>query len=196
MNLVVVDYIQQLTGKEYMYSAWLIKFLPIMILLTDENGERLQAWKSVQSKVIWKLIYIFAGGLALGTLINDSGAASAIGTAVSGMGLNGGLVTVLVIITLTLLLSDITSNTATAAIAIPIVISIIQGVGKNPIPYLCIATVGVNLSYMFPTSIRAIPVGYGLSPKYMLKEGWKISVLVILVMTAGCYALLKMGLLF
>lgn len=278
MNLVVVDYIQQLTGKEYMYSAWIIKFLPIMILLaisniffmirdvgkteelggsreyfaneqrkmkrmsmeekgllglfllatalsftrqlyqsflpglkpayvfiicailsfllTDENGERLQAWKSVQSKVIWELIYIFAGGLALGTLINDSGAASAIGTAVSGMGLYGGLVTVLVIITLTLLLSDITSNTATAAIAIPIVISIIQGVGKDPIPYIYIATVGVNLSYMFPTSIRAIPVGYGLSPKYMLKEGWKISVLVILVMTAGCYALLKMGFLF
>ena len=37
MNLVVVDYIQQLTGKEYMYSAWIIKFLPIMILLAISN---------------------------------------------------------------------------------------------------------------------------------------------------------------
>ena len=29
MNLVVVDYIQQLTGEEYMYIEWVIKFLPL-----------------------------------------------------------------------------------------------------------------------------------------------------------------------
>lgn len=44
---------------------------------------------------------------------------------------------------------------------------------------------------MLPTSIRAIPVGYGLLPKYMFKEGWKITVVVILVMTAECLLLLK-----
>lgn len=31
MNLVTVDYLQQLTGKEYMYVSWVIRFLPIMI---------------------------------------------------------------------------------------------------------------------------------------------------------------------
>lgn len=107
------------------------------------------------------------------------------------LGLTGGLLTVFVIITVTLLMSDITSNTATAAVAIPIVISIVQGIGLNPIPYIYIASIGVNLSYMLPTSIRAVPVGYGLSPKYMLKEGWKMSLLVIISMTALSYALLE-----
>ena len=148
-------------------------------------------WKSVQTKIVWELIYIFAGGLAAGTLINGSGAANAIGNAVSSMGLTGGFVTVLVIITLTLIMSDITSNTATAAVAMPIVISIIQGIGENPIPYVYIASIGVNLSYMLPTSIRAIPVGYGLQPKYMLKEGWKMSILVIISMSVLSYILLK-----
>lgn len=33
MNLVTVDYIQKITGKEYMYSSWVVRFLPIMIVL-------------------------------------------------------------------------------------------------------------------------------------------------------------------
>lgn len=273
MNLVVVDYIQQLTGQEYMYILWVIRFFPIMIVLlicnilfmirdvkknecllgskeyfadeyarigkfsfeekvalglfaaatilafmrqfyqtlfpglkpayifilfaiisflvTDKEGNRLMFWKSVQTKIIWELIYIFAGGLAAGTLINGSGAAEAIGNAVVGAGVKGGIGTVFVILSITLLMSDITSNTATAAVAIPIVISVIQGIGEDPIPYIYIATIGVNLSYMLPTSIRAIPVGYGLRPKYMLQEGWKITAIVIVVMTLMCYVGLK-----
>lgn len=273
MNLVTVDYIQQITGEEYIYMHWVIRFLPIFIvlmilnilfmlrdvkkdeslggsreffineykrmppmkleekwslalfviatvlaftrqlyqdilpglkpayafiicgiitfLIVDKDGKRVMVWKSAQKKIIWELIYIFAGGLAAGTLISDTGAAQSIGDAVTKLGLTGGLLTVFVIITVTLLMSDITSNTATAAVAIPIVISIVQGIGLNPIPYIYIASIGVNISYMLPTSIRAVPVGYGLSPKYMLKEGWKISVLVIISMTALSYVLLE-----
>lgn len=69
-------------------------------------------------------------------------------------------------------------------------ISIVEGIGKNPIPYVYIATIGINLSYMMPTSIRAIPVGYGLQPKYMLKTGWKISIMVILLESVLCYLML------
>ena len=273
MNLVTVDYLQQLTGEEYMYIHWVIRFLPIMIILMisniifmirdvkkdeslggskefflteykkmppmnheekwslamfvvatllsftrqfyqdylpglkpayvfiicailtfmirKEDGGRLMLWKNVQGKIVWELIYVFAGGLAAGTLINDSGAAEAIGKLVSGMGLTGGLATVFVIVTVTLLMSDVTSNTATAAVAIPIVISIVQGIGLDPIPYVYIASIGVNLSYMLPTSIRAIPVGYGLSPKYMLKEGWKMSIMVIVLLSLLSYVMLK-----
>lgn len=273
MNLVTVDYIQQITGEEYIYMHWVIRFMPIFIvlmilnilfmlrdvkkdeslggsreffineykrmppmkleekwslalfviatllaftrqlyqdilpglkpayafiicgiitfLIVDKDGKRVMVWKSAQKKIIWELIYIFAGGLAAGTLISDTGAAQSIGDAVTKLGLTGGLLTVFVIITVTLLMSDITSNTATAAVAIPIVISIVQGIGLNPIPYIYIASIGVNLSYMLPTSIRAVPVGYGLSPKYMLKEGWKMSLLVIISMTALSYALLE-----
>ena len=148
-------------------------------------------WKSTQKKVVWELMYVFAGGLAAGTLVSNSGAAQNIGTLVAGSNLTGGFSTVLVIVTLTVILSDITSNTATAAVAIPIVIGIIQGIGKNPIPYVYIASIGVNLSYMLPTSIRAIPVGYGLEPKYMLKKGTPITIVVILLMSVLSYLMMR-----
>ena len=273
MNLVTVDYLQQVTGQEFMYFVWVIRFLPIMIvllvsniifmlrnvkktdalpgskeyfreeykkmgkmtkeekwslalfviatalaftrslyqkllpdlkpayifllcaiisfLITNKEHERIMSWKQVQGKIVWELIFVFAGGLAAGSLINGSGASDAIGALVAGMGLKGGILSVFAIVALTLILSDVTSNTATAAVAIPIVISIVQGLDLNPIPWIYIATIGVNLSYMLPTSIRAIPVGYGLEPKYMLKEGWKLSIIVIVLMTVTAYLLLK-----
>ncbi|MDD6405826.1 MAG: SLC13 family permease [Clostridiales bacterium] len=273
MNLVTVDYIQKLTDKEYMYSSWIVRFLPIMVILcvinivftlrdvdknemlggsreyfvaqykelspfsyeektalilfvvatvlaftrqlyqsylpglkpayvfiicaiisfilTNKKDERIMVWKSVQGKIIWELMYIFAGGLAAGTLINKSGAAEVIGDYISRFDMKGGFVTILVILTATLIMSDVTSNTATAAVAMPLVISITQGSGLDPIPYIYVASIGVNLSYMLPTSIRAIPVGYGLSPKYMFKEGWKISLIIIALMSIVCALLLK-----
>lgn len=273
MNLVTVNYLQELTGEEYLYTSWVIRFMPIMIvltvftilfmirdvkadevlgetkeyfvnqyktlpkiskeeiislilflvavvlsftrqlyqsllpglkpayvfiicaivsfLITDKEHNRIMKWKSVQKKIVWELIFIFAGGLAAGTLMSGSGAVDDMGIAISNTHLSGGFIMVFIIITMTLLLSDVTSNTATAAVAIPIVISIAQGMGENPIPYIYIASVGVNLSFMLPTSIRAIPVGYGLKPDYMLKEGWKISVVVIFLMSILSYILLN-----
>lgn len=273
MNLVTVDYLQQVSGQEFMYWVWVIRFLPITavliisniifmlrdvkkqdaleeskeyfkqeykkmskmtkaealslilflaatvlaftrsfyqkilpdlkpayvfivcailsFLITDKEHNRVLKWKEVQGKIVWDLIFVFAGGLAAGNLINGSGAADAIGSIVANMGLSGGIFTVFVILAVTVILSDVTSNTATASVALPIVISIVGGLGMNPIPWIFIATIGVNLSYCLPTSIRAIPVGYGLEPKYMLKEGWKLTVIVVVLMTVVSFLLLK-----
>lgn len=272
MNLVTVDYLEQLTGVEYMYTSWVVRFLPIMIVLVvsnilmllvgikkeeeiggsreffetkfksmppmnlqekaslalfaiatvlsfsrqlyqdflpglkpayvfiicaivsflipGEEGARLMNWKSTQKRIGWELMYVFAGGLAAGTLVNSSGAAANIGDMVAKMEFSSTFMLIFIIITMTVLLSDVTSNTATAAVAMPIVISIVQGMGLNPIPYVYIASIGVNLSYMLPTSIRAIPVGYGLEPEYMLKKGVPFTVVVIALMSALSWLLL------
>lgn len=275
MNLVVVDYLEQLTGQEYMYTDWVVKFLPIVLVLIVSNiiyllcikpkgvkldgskqyfidmrknmekmsaqeiiclvlflvatilsftrnlyaellpglkpayafitcavlsffikkpdGERLMKWNFVQTKIGWSLLYVFAGGLAAGTLLTGTGADKCIGALVSSMGLTGGFVTILVIVTVTIILSDVTSNTATASVAIPIVISIIQGIGLNPIPYVFAATIGVNLSYTLPTSIRSIPVGYGMKPSFMFKKGLILTLIVIVLMTVEAWAFVETG---
>lgn len=273
MNLITVNYLEQLTSQEYMLSAWILRFAPIMLVLLVSNilfllvisrkcklksqtkeyfaeqyktlpqitreeilsliiflisvilaftrqlyqeilpglkpayvfiiaaiimflinkkdGTRVMKWKSVQQKLHLDLLYVFAGGIALGTLINNTGAAANIGDLAIKLNIDGGFGTVFIIVLFTVLLSDITSNTATAAVAIPLVISIIQGIGKNPIPYIYIATIGINVSYMLPTSIRAIPVGYGLEPKYMLKKGIPLTIIVIMLMTIVSYLLME-----
>lgn len=273
MNLVTVQYLQQVTGQEFIYWHWVVRFLPLMIILVvsniiylvlcckkdenlggskeyfaeqyksmgkmnreekwalglfvvatvlaftrqfyqaylpglkpayvfvacaiiafvvmDKSGKRLITWKQASPKVIWEMMYIFAGGLAAGTLINGSGAAASIGKAMASVNMNSSFVLILIIITVTLLMSDMTSNTATAAVAMPIVISIVSGMGLNPIPYIYVATIGVNISYMLPTSIRAIPVGYGLEPKFMLKKGVGMSIMVIILMSIAAWVMVE-----
>lgn len=273
MNLVVVDYIEQYTGQEFLYIDWVIKFAPIMLvlivsnllfvlwikpknvnlegskeyfieknkelgsitgnernclilflvatvlsfsrslyssllpglepayifiicalisfLIKKPNGEKLMVWKSVQKKIVWELIYIFAGGLAVGTLITNSGAADALGALLASADITNNILLIFVIILLTIVLSDLTSNTATAAVAIPIVLNLAIAMGLDPIPYMLAASVGVNLSYCMPTSIRAVPVGYGLPPNYMFKHGVKLTVIVVALMTVVVWALME-----
>lgn len=272
MNLVVVDYIEQYTGQEFMYMDWVIKFFPIMLVLLISNlafvlwikpknakikgskeyfvkknkelgamtsneraclilflvatvlsfsrslysdllpglepayifiicgllsflikkpdGKNLMVWKSVQKKIVWELIYVFAGGLAVGTLITNSGAADALGDLLASSEISNQLTLILVVILLTIILSDLTSNTATAAVAMPIVLNLAIAMNLNPIPYMLAASVGVNLSYCMPTSIRAVPVGYGLTPNYMFKHGIKLTVIVIILMTISVWGLM------
>lgn len=275
MNLVVVDYIQQLTGAEYMYTDWVVKFAPIMLILIgsnllylllikpkkvrlegskeyfkqmkkdmgkmsvqewlclglflaatilsftrtfyadalpglkpayvfitaailsfvirDKDGSRLMKWGEVQKRVVWSLIYVFAGGLAAGTLLTGTGANVCIGNLVAGMGMTGELLLIFVIVAVTVILSDVTSNTATAAIAIPIVISIAQGMNLDPIPYVFIATIGVNLSYTLPTSVRSVPVGYGMKPSFMFTRGVGLTAIIIVLMTLASWLLMQAG---
>jgi len=273
MNLVCVDYFQQVTGEEYPYINWVIKLAPVIVvllisnvlfllrdvkkseslegsreyfqeqyhnmpkmtreekwslalfiiavvlsftrelykgvlpelkpayvfiscaalsfLIVREDGRRLMLWKNVQTKVIWGLLLLFAGGLALGALILKTGAAQNIGDIVANANIHSNFLLILAIMFLTFALSAVTSNTATAAISLPIVVSITQGLGLDPIPYIYAATIGINLSYLFPTSIRAVPVGYGLSARYLLKEGWKLTLIVIVLMTVTSMLLLN-----
>lgn len=173
---------------EYLF----IIFGILSFLIKKADGDRMMTWKSAEKNVVWDMIYIFGGGLAIGTMLTNSGADKVIGSVMNSLGLKGGFIMILVIVTLTVIMSDVTSNTATAAIAVPIVISM-TGSNADAIPYVFAATIGVNLSYMLPTSIRAIPVGYGLSPKFMLKRGVPLTVIVIILMSVTAYVLMKIG---
>lgn len=164
----------------------------LSFLIKKENGERMMSWKSVEKNIVWDMIYIFGGGLAIGVMLKNSGADQVIGNLMNSFGVNGGFIMILIIVTITVLMSDITSNTAAAGIAVPVVIAMC-GSAINPIPYILAATIGINLSYMLPTSIRAIPVGYGLSPKFMLKKGVPLTVIVIILMSITAFILMKTG---
>lgn len=164
----------------------------LSFLIKRENGERMMTWKSVEKNIVWDMIYIFGGGLAIGVMLKNSGADQVIGNLMNSFGVNGGFVMILIIVAVTVIMSDITSNTAAAGIAVPIVIAMC-GSTINPVPYILAATIGINLSYMLPTSIRAIPVGFGLSPKFMLKKGVPLTVVVILLMSITAFILMKTG---
>ncbi len=152
----------------------------LMFFLSDSNGEKVVTWEKAEKNLMWGLFFLFAGGTALGNLVNGSGAAEVFAEFISTVEFNNTFLLILFIVTFNVILSDIINNTACAAVTIPIIIGIAKGLEVPVIPYVWIATVSYNISYTLPTSIRAIPIGYGLDAGYMFKKGIWNSILTIL----------------
>lgn len=149
----------------------------------DDGGSALLNWESAEHKLSWGLYLMFAGGLAAGNMVSNTGAAMTIGELLTKFNLTGGFGTILLFVTFAVVLAEVSSNTASAAITVPIVMSVAQALELNPISYIFITSVAFNIAYMLPTSIRAVPIGNGVSPGYMFKRGLPLTVLSILLVS-------------
>jgi len=155
----------------------------LTFIVPGNNGKRLSTWEYTGPRLMWGLFFLFGGGIAVGKFISLSGAGAAIGNILTGANIGGGILAIILIVFLGILLSNISSNTAAVAILIPIVGNLMKSAGLNPIPYIYIAAVACNCAYVLPTSVRAIPVGYGLDPRKLFSKGMLAVVISLVVVT-------------
>ena len=83
-----------------------------------------------------------------------------------------------------------TNSTVSAAVTLPIVIGVTQKMGLNPIPYIFTTAMGMNYESLLPVSVRAISVGYGLNPEKLLKDGFAVTLIRMLVAVVVGYIML------
>ena len=155
------------------------------------RGEPLLKWEYAQKNMVWGLIYLFAGGSALGQVLSQTGTAQFIAETLIPLAGDGGLVAIVVFSLLTLVLTQITSNTAAVAIIVPITISTFDSLGVNPIPFVYIVAVTGNYGLLLPSSAGgpAIAAGYGVNLRMMLSWGLGLIAIVWIVLLAGGYLL-------
>ncbi len=141
------------------------------VIISAEKKDMLLTWEKAQTEVMWGMLLLFAGGLALGQILTGSGANDTIAAFVSNMNLSGGFGTVLIFAVFACVISEMTNSTVSAAVTLPIVISVTQKMGLNPIPYIFTTAMAMNFESILPVSVRAIPVSYGLDPSKLMKNG-------------------------
>ena len=151
------------------------------------SRKRLVTWNFAVKNINWGMIILFSGGLAAGNLIISTGAADAVAQSVTAQGFDALLPFILIIVVLGMFLSNASSNTAATAVLVPIVIVIASAAALAPLPYIYIAAAACNCAFILPTSIRAIPVGYGLDIKFMFKKGLAAVGLSLVLLTATAY---------
>ncbi|HEX7318796.1 MAG TPA: DASS family sodium-coupled anion symporter [bacterium] len=118
-------------------------------------------------KIDWGTILLFGGGLALGTLMFTTGLAEALGKWILSITHAGNATSITAIsIGLGILVSEITSNTASANMVIPVMISLAQTAGINPLGPALGACIGASYGFMLPVSTppNAIVYGSGMVP--------------------------------
>ena len=94
----------------------------------------------------------------------------------------------LVLSLMTMVITQITSNTAAIAIMVPITISTSQSLGVNPVPLVYIVAVAGNCGLMLPSSAGgpAVAAGYGVNLKTMFSQGfWLVVLLSIVIVGMG-----------
>lgn len=162
----------------------------LTFVLKDEHNQIMLTWKQAEKELMWGMFFLFAGGLALGRLVTQTGAAKGLAELITVLPLSGGVETISIFVIFSTFLTEISSNTAAASISIPVVESIAKQLALNPIPYVLITIVAVNCAYILPVSTRAIPVSYGLNPGDLFKYGLPLTLLnIILTTVVGYFAI-------
>lgn len=172
-------YADLLPGLVPAYLFLLLGCLNFFIIGMDKK--MLLDWDNAQKEVMWGMLLLFAGGLALGQILTGSGANDAIAGIISTLPLNKGLATIAIFALFAAVISEMTNSTVSAAVTLPIAIGVTQKMGLNPIPYVFTVAMAMNYESLLPVSVRAISVGYGLDPDKLLKSALPLTILRLII---------------
>lgn len=128
-----------------MASAILLFALPV----DWRRGEFVMNWESTR-QLPWDVLLLFGGGLSLSGAISEHGLSNYIGGLSAGLSSVPLWVTISIIGFVILMLTEFTSNTATAATFLPIAAAVAVGMGQNPLLFLIPVALAANCSYMLP----------------------------------------------
>jgi solute carrier family 13 (sodium-dependent dicarboxylate transporter), member 2/3/5 len=140
-------------------------------------------------KIDWGTILLFGSGIALGTLLSETGLAETIGEGLTkGLGVSSLFAITLLSTIVALIISETTSNTASATIVVPIVLPIAASAGVNPVIPALAAVFGASYGFMLPVSTppNAIVYGSGMIPiTKMIRSGIVFDLIGIVLITFG-----------
>ncbi len=156
------------------------------------KGEFLLSWADART-IRWDVLILFGGGLALAQAISDTGLAQWVGAGVGGFAQLPAPVLILGVMAVIVLLGELASNTAMAAIFLPVAGAAAIGLGKEPMALTLPVAMAASLGFMLPvaTPPNAIVFGSGaVTMRQMLRAGALIDVtcvlaVALLVLTIG-----------
>jgi sodium-dependent dicarboxylate transporter 2/3/5 len=153
------------------------------------------SWRQA-TNIDWGTLLLFGGGITLGNLMFELKLADVIGSKLLSLtGANSLWGITLGAIFIAILVSETSSNTASANMVVPVIISLAQAAGVNPVPPAIGATLGASWGFMLPVSTppNAIVYGSGMVPiTKMIRAGILYDLLGGLLIWVGLMVLLPM----
>ncbi|HKQ37271.1 MAG TPA: SLC13 family permease [Verrucomicrobiae bacterium] len=154
----------------------------ILLFLIPTNlrrGEFTLSWRDT-ANVDWGTILLFGGGLAMGDLMFSTGVAKWMGEGIAhSLHANTVLGLTMLFAAIATVVSETTSNVASAAMVVPVAIAVAQAAGVPPLQPALAACLASSLGFMLPVSTppNAIVYGSGLVPvRQMIRHGLMLDV--------------------
>jgi len=176
----------------------LLMLLPVNFLKGKTlNGKKeffILDWETVQSKVPWGTLLLFGGGFALASGFSQTHLDQWIGSHFTNIGALPFILIILTICVAITFLTELTSNTATATMILPIIGATAIAASYHPLLLMIPATVSASFAFMLPvaTPPNAIVHGSGwVTINKMSKAGIYLNILGAILVTATVYLLVE-----
>ncbi|MCO1334363.1 SLC13 family permease [Microbulbifer sp. OS29] len=163
-----------------------------MFLVPNGKGGRLLDWQTAET-IPWGMLLLFAGGIALAKGFSTSGLSDMLGnglTFLTAMPL--WLMLVLLCLGVTFL-TEITSNTATATLLMPILAVAATSAGFEPMVLMIPAAMSASCAFMLPVATAPNAIAYGTGKiriQDMVREGAVLSVTASLIIAGMSWLIL------
>ncbi len=163
----------------------------LFIMPRSNGGGRILEWKD-SKEIPWGILLLFGGGLAIAAGFRETGLSSWLGSQLTVLdGMN--LVVIIASATLLILfLTEITSNTATATMILPVVASLALALEIHPFALMIPCAMAANCAFMLPvgTPPNAIIFASGkLTILEMVRAGFIVNILAAALIVAAVYFL-------
>lgn len=172
-------------------GATLLFVLPV----NWRRGEATLTWRDAKG-IDWGTILLFGGGLAMGDAMFSTGLAKWMGEGLAGQFQTHTTLGLIVLFTVIgTLLTETTSNTATANMLVPVAIAVAQAAGVSPLQPAVAVCLAASLAFMLPVSTppNAVVYGSGCVPlTQMLRHGLVLDVVSIAAIIATVYWLVPL----
>ena len=165
----------------------------VMFLVPNGKGGKLLDWESAE-KIPWGMLLLFGGGITIAKAFVVSGLSTALGELLADLSTWPILLMMATLCLAITFMTEITSNTATTTLLMPILAAAALAAHVHPTLFMVPAAMSASCAFMLPvaTTPNTIMFSTGrFSIKTMAKEGFVLNLIGVVVISATCFVMLS-----
>jgi sodium-dependent dicarboxylate transporter 2/3/5 len=150
------------------------------------GATRVVKWKEIEKTADWGVLLLFGGGICLSNVLKATGTslflANHLSSALTGSGI---FFTMLGVVAFVIFLTEFASNTASAALLVPVFATIAEALGVSPVALSALIAIAASCAFMLPvaTPPNAIVFGSGhIEQRDMMRIGLYLNIICIMVL--------------
>ncbi len=175
-------------------DAWVAMLAVVaMHFIPNGNGETLLTWETA-SKIPWGVLILYGGGIAIAAAFESSGLSQLVGDSLGGLAAIPVVVMIGCVCLAVTFLTEVTSNTATANLLLPILAVAALTANVDPALIMVPATISASFAFMLPVATPPNAIVFSsekLTIRMMAREGLALNLIGVAVVTIVCW--LKFG---
>ncbi|XP_028274539.1 solute carrier family 13 member 5 [Parambassis ranga] len=173
-------------SKPPRFCSWRMQSFDTVPPQTAGPTPPLLTWKIAQKKLPWGIVLLLGGGFALAKGSEESGLSKWMGDQMTPLQSIPPWAIAIILCLLIATFTECTSNVATATLFLPVLASMSQSIGMNPLYVMVPCTLSASFAFMLPvaTPPNAIVFSYGyLKVADMARTGIVMNIIGILCIT-------------